>query len=917
MSLASGFGQLQAIIAYRKKLESIWQAKNETILQKTDVNFPDIHGKTLLEYAIELEEITLVRQLLLDGAYSRQALSLAKKTQNEEIIRLIINATSSYEFNDDPIQAFEEVYQDYLAFKTDETKKHFLLVGAKVPFELLLEKIQSEPMHDIDWLPYLDSYDAKGETPLLIAIHENNYPFFYYLIEKGCNIESAFLGTTTFTPMAYAVGLGRIEMAKLLIEKGANLSLVDHEGKSLLNVAVAKGYAEIAKLLLLQPLSFVNSDYYGRTVLHAAAEMNNSEIAKLIIHAPDFYAFITTLDYMGRSPVQIANGCQNEAFLSELGVNANVSGNKQTKISQFHIIKQLRYYLKLTNQDPNTLHEEGQCNGLVFLFLLLQEKGKGKDFFLMLNAISTWSGCYEELHNKDNITQLADDYPSLGAMFRYFVDHIILMQTTGLDSSVRRLCPWQDSRKRQYALIGQAPISFSEHFYARTRMFTREQLREYIEIIARLPEAKIELGGGKHATAFYLKAKEMTYYDPNMLYEISSTDSIERVVDLIQNCKYISLFINANQMEMNIRVFGARQHNFNTYTFFDESEFPQSLEEAAAYQSSSPNKLTQCHIALMVDSVQDFRKLITNGYVDLNACDVNGDTVLDMARKYHKTHFIDIIFSTPGVSIDLLQIYGKAHSPYMNKTVLEACNNHLDSWAVDVNQLIIKVCETMLPSEEQIALLLVLIAHSPNINESVNDIPLIGYMMCHAHLMNEPMIHNMLMIKNMNINTKILGETLFHWALKNQVLVPTESVLQWIEWGADIHTPSELDKATSLEYAIFWQKDIRIIQRLLEKGANPNRILAPGTTVLHYAVEMDNVLLVKTLLKYGASLNLKNVHDKTPIDLAEYNPEIMKLFTRKCEQEAQSLRLNQQRNENEMPSFALDEIELKRRRRSI
>ena len=62
----------------------------------------------------------------------------------------------------------------------------------------------------------------------------------------------------------------------------------------------------------------------------------------------------------------------------------------------------------------------------------------------------------------------------------------------------------------------------------------------------------------------------------------------------------------------------------------------------------------------------------------------------------------------------------------------------------------------------------------------------------------------------------------------------------------------------------------RYFPLLLHNGADPNRQDNDGNSALHHAALAENSEAIPDLLKYGASLNLKNNNGQTPLDLATY-----------------------------------------------
>ena len=78
-----------------------------------------------------------------------------------------------------------------------------------------------------------------------------------------------------------------------------------------------------------------------------------------------------------------------------------------------------------------------------------------------------------------------------------------------------------------------------------------------------------------------------------------------------------------------------------------------------------------------------------------------------------------------------------------------------------------------------------------------------------------------------------------------------------------------LDK-TPLFYAIFNGTDeqINIIRVLVENGSKINHQDATGRTPLHYASELGKTRCIPFLLQKGASVEIRDKHGKTALDLS-------------------------------------------------
>jgi ankyrin repeat protein len=84
------------------------------------------------------------------------------------------------------------------------------------------------------------------------------------------------------TALMFAVGHGYTEIAKLLVEKGADVDARDKDGFTALMMAAWQGHAEIAKLLIDRGADVNAEANDGFTALMAAEKGGYTEIVKLL-----------------------------------------------------------------------------------------------------------------------------------------------------------------------------------------------------------------------------------------------------------------------------------------------------------------------------------------------------------------------------------------------------------------------------------------------------------------------------------------------------------------------------------------------------------------------------------------------------------------------------------------------------------
>ena len=108
-----------------------------------------------------------------------------------------------------------------------------------------------------------------------------------------------------------------------------------------------------------------------------------------------------------------------------------------------------------------------------------------------------------------------------------------------------------------------------------------------------------------------------------------------------------------------------------------------------------------------------------------------------------------------------------------------------------------------------------------------------------------------------------------------------EMVQVLLEYGVDVNTHNKyLD--TPLNFALLYGRKIepKVVQLLVEHGADPNRRGYEGSTALHRASKSGQFEIVRLLIEHGANEEVKDDEGRTPMDVAsgEQREEIIKLL---------------------------------------
>lgn len=183
----------------------------------------------------------------------------------------------------------------------------------------------------------IDELNEKGETPLLIAVHNNQIELAKKLIDAGANVN--IQDNIADSPYLYAGAEGRTEiLAYMLSHSEPDQSIVNRFGGNALIPAAEKGHLETVKLLLTDGHVTINhQNNYGYTALiEAVALRDGSKVYQDIVSELLKYGANPDItDNYGKSAKDYANELGYgtiskllKEWLSEesIGIEENVKG---------------------------------------------------------------------------------------------------------------------------------------------------------------------------------------------------------------------------------------------------------------------------------------------------------------------------------------------------------------------------------------------------------------------------------------------------------------------------------------------------------------------------------------------------------------------------------------------------------------
>lgn len=121
----------------------------------------------------------------------------------------------------------------------------------------------------------INAVNSNGHSPLILACYIDQKEIVTFLLDNGANINYQMDMGSAVHAVAFK---GNASILSLLIEKGADLDIVDNNRTSALHYAVLGAHVSCVKLLLDNNVSRISEDATGKTAFEYAKELGNKEI---------------------------------------------------------------------------------------------------------------------------------------------------------------------------------------------------------------------------------------------------------------------------------------------------------------------------------------------------------------------------------------------------------------------------------------------------------------------------------------------------------------------------------------------------------------------------------------------------------------------------------------------------------------
>uniref|UniRef100_A0A668UIX5 Ankyrin 2 n=1 Tax=Oreochromis aureus TaxID=47969 RepID=A0A668UIX5_OREAU len=258
------------------------QADVVKILSKrgADINAQSQNGFTPLYMAAQENHLDVVRYLLENGGNQSIAtedgftpLAIALQQGHNQVVSVLLENDTKGKVR---LPAL------HIAARKDDTKSAALL-------------LQNDHNADVQSKMMVNRTTESGFTPLHIAAHYGNVNVATLLLNRGAAVD--FTARNGITPLHVASKRGNTNMVRLLLDRGSQIDAKTRDGLTPLHCAARSGHDTAVELLLERGAPLLARTKNGLSPLHMAAQGDHIECVKHLLQhkAP---VDDVTLDYL-------------------------------------------------------------------------------------------------------------------------------------------------------------------------------------------------------------------------------------------------------------------------------------------------------------------------------------------------------------------------------------------------------------------------------------------------------------------------------------------------------------------------------------------------------------------------------------------------------------------------------------------
>ncbi|MDM5155210.1 ankyrin repeat domain-containing protein [Bacillus sp. DX1.1] len=128
----------------------------------------------------------------------------------------------------------------------------------------------------------VDSFSEDGWTPLHLAAYFGHIEIASLLLEKGATLHVKEKNRNGNTPLQAAVANKKISLVEFLIDRGANINVTQSGGWTSLHEATLLGDEELVKLLIEKGADISIKRDDGKTAFDIALEKEHQHLLHLV-----------------------------------------------------------------------------------------------------------------------------------------------------------------------------------------------------------------------------------------------------------------------------------------------------------------------------------------------------------------------------------------------------------------------------------------------------------------------------------------------------------------------------------------------------------------------------------------------------------------------------------------------------------
>ncbi|XP_057214013.1 ankyrin-3 isoform X35 [Triplophysa rosa] len=239
----------------------------ELVKNGSNINTQSQNGFTPLYMAAQENHLDVVKFLLDNGSSQSIAtedgftpLAVALQQGHDQVVSLLLENDTKGKVR---LPAL------HIAARKDDTKAAALL-------------LQNDHNADVESKMMVNRTTESGFTPLHIAAHYGNINVATLLLNRGAAVD--FKARNDITPLHVASKRGNANMVRLLLERGAHIDARTKDGLTPLHCGARSGHEQVVEMLLDRGAPILSKTKNGLSPLHMATQGDHLNCVQLLLH---------------------------------------------------------------------------------------------------------------------------------------------------------------------------------------------------------------------------------------------------------------------------------------------------------------------------------------------------------------------------------------------------------------------------------------------------------------------------------------------------------------------------------------------------------------------------------------------------------------------------------------------------------